>query len=228
MSVPQPTMSSALAQAASGSPAASSAGSAAAASQSFLTPTNFFELLTAQLSHQDPLSPTSSTKFMSELAQLSSANGIMSLTSAVTGFQNASSTKLRLQAASMVGHDVGVSGNSIYLPASGGASGAYTLPSNASQVQVSVEDSSGAVVAKFNLGAQGAGEHKFSWSGSGLPAGQYQFNVQAVNASGNAVSAQPVALAKVASVQVSSSGAINLSLAGRSGTLPLDQVSAIF
>lgn len=218
-------------QRATGSTASSSGNSAGAsmnATQSFLDQGNFFELLTAQLSHQDPLSPASSTQFMSELAQLSTASGIRSLSQTVSGFGQEQQTNLRLRAAALVGHSVGLSGNTLTLPSSGGANGAFSLPANASQVNVTVTNGSGAVVGQIALGPQDQGVHEFKWPGKGNAPGNYTFTVQAVDGSGVPLQTQTITLAKVASVQVSSSGAVYLAFDGRGGTMPLDQVTTIF
>lgn len=218
-------------QRASGTGAASSggsAGAAASATQSFLDQGNFFELLTAQLSHQDPLSPADSTQFMSELAQLSTATGIRSLSQTVTGLGQEQQTNLRLRATALVGHDVGISGDALTLPAGNSAEGGYVLSSGAKQVEVTVTNAAGAVVDRMNLGAQGQGAHKFEWPGNGQAPGSYQFSVQALDASGSPVPAQTLSLARVSSVQVSPAGGVTLAFAGGTSAMQLDQVAVIF
>lgn len=208
--------------------ATGSAGAVAASSQSFLNPSNFFELLTAQLSHQDPLSPAGSTQFMSELAQLSTASGIQSLSQMVSGFGQNQQTNLRLRAAALVGHAVGIPGNTLTLHSGGKGLGAYSIPASASQVVVTVADSSGTVVGQMKLGQQSPGVHEFQWPGNGQPAGNYTFSVQALSASGSLLPTQPISLSKISSVQVSSAGTVSLELDGHAGAVPLDQVTSIF
>jgi len=208
--------------------ASGTSGTSGTASGGFLSSSNFFQLLTAQLSHQDPLSPMNSTKFMSELAQLSTANGMQSLGQTVASLQGSQSAAKRLRATGLIGHDVGVSGNGLTLPSGGSASGAFVLPSAAQNVQVAVTDGSGNVVDRIKLGAQGAGVHRFNWDGAGQPSGDYRFSVQAFDASGHPVSAKTLSLAKISSVAFSPSGDITLSFANRSGTMPFGQVSTIF
>lgn len=216
---------------ATGAVAATNTGirtTASSAPESFLNTSNFFELLTAQLSHQNPLAPMNSTQFMSELAQLSTANGMQSLGQTVAALQSGQSAESRLRAADLIGHYVGVQGNTLALPANGNGAGAYVLPASASQVEITVTNGAGEVVDRMKLGAENSGTHRFSWDGAGQPPGKYQFNVQAVNASGQPLPAQSLALAKISSVQFSASGGINLAFADRSGTLPFGQVIIIF
>lgn len=218
----------ARAAAGSGGQAPNATDPAAGSSSSFLSSSNFFQLLTAQLQHQDPLSPMDSTKFMSELAQLSTANGMQSLGQTVASLQSSQSADTRLRATGLIGHYVGLAGHKLTLSGSGGASGAFSLAGAASRVEVTVTNKAGAVVDRFQLGAEGGGAHRFTWDGSGQPPGDYQFSVKAQDASGRAVSAKTLTLAKISSVAFSSSGGITLSFANRSGTLPFGQVGIIF
>lgn len=213
----------------SSSASASGSGTAAASGSgvSFLSQGNFFQLLTAQLSHQNPLAPMSSTQFMSELAQLSTATGMQSLGQTVGNLQSGIGTSTRLRATSLIGRYIGVSGNEITLSNSGSASAAYSLPSSAQSVKVTIQNAQGATVAQLNLGPMSAGTHQFQWPGSGQAPGDYTFSVQASNASGQPLSAQTLSLKKIASVQLGSSG-INLAFANGSGTMPFSQVTNVF
>lgn len=94
-----------------------------------LNQNDFLQLLTAQLEHQDPLDPTSADQFASELAEFSTATGVQNLETSSSG----------QQAVGLVGQNVAVSGNSLVLGQSGGANGAFSLPSAASNVAVTVQ-----------------------------------------------------------------------------------------
>lgn len=205
----------------------SSNSSSSGTANGFMTSSNFFKLLTAQLSHQDPLAPMNGTQFLGEMAQLSSATGIQTLQQSLQSLESSVASSNSLRAGSLVGHRVGFSGNQLYLNGSSTAEGAYTLPSSANKVQVQIHNSKGQVVQTLNLGSAAAGTHTFQWSGSGQPAGQYSFVVNASDASGQPISAQTQSLAKVSSVQFGSNG-VTLRFANRSGTLPFAQVNSVF
>lgn len=71
-----PLFQSLNAGAASSSPSNSASSSS---SNNTLTQANFLQLLVAQLQNQDPLNPMSPTDFMSQLAQLSTVQGIQQM-----------------------------------------------------------------------------------------------------------------------------------------------------
>lgn len=50
-----------------------------------LNESNFLQLLTAQLEHQDPLNPMTGDQFAAELAEFSTASGIQDLQTSLTG-----------------------------------------------------------------------------------------------------------------------------------------------
>src|ERR1700759_5682586 len=96
-----------------------------------LNQNDFFQLLTAQLEHQDPLNPMTGDQFAAELAQFSTANGVQSL-----------QTSASAQAAvGLVGHSVAVDGNALLLGQSGGTTGSFNLSSAATSVAATITDS---------------------------------------------------------------------------------------
>jgi flagellar basal-body rod modification protein FlgD len=160
-----------------------------------LNEANFFQLLTAQLEHQDPLNPMSGDQFAAELAQFSTASGVQNLQTNVSG----------QEAVGLVGHNVAVAGNTLVLGQSGTAAGAFNLSAAAKNVTVAVTDATGKTVASLNLGAMPAGTQTFSWNGAGangstLASGNYGFSVKVAGASGAAVSATPYAVVPVTGV----------------------------
>jgi flagellar basal-body rod modification protein FlgD len=206
----------------SGSDAGSAAQAASDASDRFLT------LLVAQLQNQDPLNPMDNAEVTTQLAQISTVNGINQLNSTVAALSASMGVTQYLQAASLVGHQVVVSGNHVDL-ASGSAQGGMTLGAAADTVKVTISDASGNVVRTLDLGAQKAGTQMFSWdgktdSGGTAPDGHYTFAVTA-SANGKAVTFDTLMNARVDGVQTTSSGP-TLQLAGGS-QIPLAQVIQI-
>src|SRR6266481_2466678 len=160
-----------------------------------LTESDFFQLLTAQLEHQDPLNPMTGDQFAAELAQFSTASGVRSLQTSLSA----------QQAVGLVGHNIAVSGNTLLLGQSGAATGAFNLSAPANNVAVTVVDATGKAVASINLGGMAAGSQTFSWNGAGasgskLASGAYSFSVKAVGANGAAVSTTPYAVVPVTGV----------------------------
>jgi flagellar basal-body rod modification protein FlgD len=154
-----------------------------------LNESDFFQLLTAQLEHQDPLNPMTGDQFAAELAQFSTASGVQNLQTSLSG----------QQAVALVGHNVAVGGNSLLLGQSGSATGAFNLSAPAKNVAVTITDATGKAVSTLNLGAMPAGTQTFSWKGAGsngatLAPGTYGISVRAAGANGASVSATPYAV----------------------------------
>lgn len=188
-----------------------------------LNEADFFQLLTAQLEHQDPLNPMSGDQFAAELAQFSTASGVQNLQANVSG----------QQAVGMVGHNVAVSGNTLVLGQSGAATGAFNLSAAAKNVSVAVKDATGKTVASLNLGAMPAGTQTFSWNGAGangstLAPGNYGFSVTAAGANGAAVSATPYAVVPVTSVALGGQSGPVLDVGGGLAPVPLSAVQQVF
>ncbi len=188
-----------------------------------LNQNDFLQLLTAQLEHQDPLNPTSADQFASELAEFSTATGVQNLETSSSG----------QQAVGLVGQNVAVSGNSAALGQSGGATGAFNLPSAASNVAVAITDPAGNTVAQLNLGAMPAGTQTFSWTGGGsngvaLTPGTYRFSVTAVGATGAAIAATPYAVVPVTGVGLGGQSGPTLDIGGGLAPVPLSAVQQVF
>jgi flagellar basal-body rod modification protein FlgD len=186
-------ISSANGSAAIGSTAGSS-GTAGAANSATLGGTNFLTLMLAQLKNQDPTSPVDSNQFLSQLASLSTVQGITNLNTSFSSLSSSLVSSQALQASSLLGHQALVSSSTANLAAGGTVTGAISVPQTTSQAVLDISDSSGALVRQINLGAQPAGMANFSWDGkagdgSALPAGQYTLSAQVAGAtSGTAAS----------------------------------------
>ncbi len=153
---------------------------------------DFMRLLLKQLSYQDPLNPMDSTQFTSQLTQFSSLeqlNNINTTLNDVLAFQhsmqNASLTD-------MIGRTIRVLGNTTYLVNTADLN--YQLSGDAASVRISIYDGAKNLIASKDVGAQFKGENNFIWdgkdsAGNQMPEGVYSYEVQARDASGNAVAA---------------------------------------
>lgn len=211
--------------------ATTSAASAAAAASTgvgqTLTESDFLTLLTTQLENQDPLNPQSPSDLAAELAQFSTASGVQNLN---TTFSSGSG----LQAASLVGQNVAVAGNTIILGSNGSAQGAFSLSAAAKDVTVTIANSAGSVIGTMDLGPLAAGNQSFTWNGqsatgTALPAGNYVYAVNATPAStGATVTATPYAVVPVTSVVLGGQGGPTLDLGGGLAPVPLSSVQQVF
>jgi flagellar basal-body rod modification protein FlgD len=160
-----------------------SGGDSTSASSSEDIQNRFLTLLVAQLENQDPLNPMENAELTSQLAQMSTVQGIEQLNATLGSLVDSLADTQAIQAAAMVGKTVLVPGSHISL-VEGEAFGGVNLASPADKVTVSIYDAAGNLVQTQSLGSADAGNLLFSWDGttnSGTTAadGAYTFKVAA-------------------------------------------------
>jgi flagellar basal-body rod modification protein FlgD len=188
----------------------------------------FLKLMTTQLQNQDPFKPMESGEFLSQIAQFSTVSGIQSMQESLSGLATSLTSNQTLQGAQLVGHGVLVPASGGYLDETGGLAGSIDVPASG-QVVVEVSDASGAVVGRYDLGDQAAGEVPFSWDGNNqagerMPAGTYRINAMQVQGA-NSTSLTTYTTARVQSVSIGASG-LTLNLQGLD-SVPLSEVRQI-
>lgn len=189
----------------------------------------FLKLLTTQLKNQDPLNPLDNAQMTSQLAQISTVDGIEKLNATLQKLVSSSVDAESLQAAALVGHQVMVAGSGIQLT-DAGAVGGVELGANADQVTVTIKDANGLVINTVNLGKMAAGLQNFTWDGkndAGVRAvnGNYSITVSATRGS-EKVTATALQLAGVQNINRSSQG-VSLNL-GALGLVTLTDIKQIF
>lgn len=144
----------------------------------------FMELMTTQLSNQDPLEPMDNGEFMGQIAQFGTVDGINNLLGSFNELATNLQSSQALQASNIIGREVLVEHDQGYLPVQGDLNGAVELDSSSSNVAVNVYDVSGEVIGRADLGAQPKGLVQFAWdgttfSGQKAPSGRYRIEVEA-------------------------------------------------
>lgn len=189
----------------------------------------FLKLLTTQLKNQDPLNPMDNAQMTSQLAQISTVDGIEKLNATLQKLVSSSVDGEAMQAAALVGHQVMVAGSGLQLGDSG-AVGGVSLSTGADRVVVTVKDSNGLVMRTIDLGSLDAGTHNFTWDGNtdaGARAVNGRYGVSAAAKSGaESVSASMLELAAVGNINRSTQG-VTLNL-GHLGLVRLSDVKQIF
>ena len=189
----------------------------------------FMKLLTTQLKNQDPTNPLDNAQMTSQLAQMSTVEGINKLNDSIGTLLSGYKSSQTMQAASLIGRQVLVDGDAIGLTNSLGG-GAVELKSDADKLAVKIIDSAGNEVRSIDMGAKGAGVQAFIWdgldgNGQKLADGDYTFKVEA-SKEGNEVEATALSLASVSSVVINDSG-IELQTIGL-GARQMSQVRQIY
>ncbi|HVN70569.1 MAG TPA: flagellar hook capping FlgD N-terminal domain-containing protein, partial [Desulfomonilia bacterium] len=165
----------------------------------------FLNLLVKQLQYQDPLNPMENTEFASQLAQFSSLEALTSMKDSVDKLSQVQGTMSNTQALSFIGKKVSANGNTIQFTGSSSTLN-FNLSDKASQVQVTIYNSSGTAVRAFNATGVQSGDIQCTWDGKddkgqALAAGKYYFTVSAKGYDGNAVNATTYATGTVTGVR---------------------------
>ncbi|SDQ15450.1 flagellar basal-body rod modification protein FlgD [Paraburkholderia fungorum] len=209
---------------ATGSSSSSSGTSAADLQNTFL------QLLVAQLKNQDPTSPMDSSQMTSQLAEISTVQGISQLNTSLTSLSTQLAAGQSSQAALLIGSSVLASGSTMTVSSGKASTIGVQLPAAADDVTLTIKNSSGTVVNTIDLGKQAAGVTPVGVtavdsSGNTLADGTYTFTVSAT-AGGQPATATALSAATVESVVQQSDGTSGLVLSNGS-TVPLTGINAI-
>jgi flagellar basal-body rod modification protein FlgD len=161
-----------------------SSSSSSASSVGGLTMDDFLTLMTAQLQNQDPLNPTDSNEFLSQLSELSTVEGISQLNTSVTTLSNSMLSSQALTSAALVGQGILAPASSAAYVSGQTFSGAVQVPAGATSVVLTISNAAGAVVGQQAIPAT-AGLQNFSWNGNlangqAAPSGTYSVAANAL------------------------------------------------
>jgi flagellar basal-body rod modification protein FlgD len=231
-------LSSTTTSATAGSSGSSSTGSSSSAGSSSnsipanmqISESGFLQLISTQLTDQDPLDPADPTQFLSQIEGLSEVSSLQSLQTSISGLASSLQASQMLSGTSLLGQQVLAPGTTAQLTSGGTVSGAVSAPSGATRLTVSVTDSAGALVNSFNVTPSSSGYTSFTWngttgSGAAASAGTYTIGVTAqVGTSSQSLS--PLVYSTVNSVTMDPSTQA-LDLNTNNGTVPLSSVVTI-
>jgi flagellar basal-body rod modification protein FlgD len=156
------------------------------------------------MQNQDPMNPMDNAEITSQMAQISTVTGISALNDTMTSMSSQMLQMQTLQGASLVGRQVLVEGDDLYLSEEGKTAAGFELDSAADAVSVTIKDANGKVLDTVDLGAQDAGRHSFTWESENASLTGLSFEVTATSR-GTAVSATPLVVDQVAAVSTSGS-----------------------
>ena len=201
------------------------------------TQDRFLTLLVTQLRNQDPLNPMDNAQVTSQIAQLSTVNGINQLNNTLLALSGQMDVSQSMQAANLIGRDVLVPGAKVSLgsdPANPSLKEStlfgVDVISAAAKVTAVILDGAGKVVRTFDLGKQDPSVLTLDWDGKDdggavAPDGAYSVQVSASDADGVPVTVQALTSGKVASVAYSSQGLqLDLGLAGKHHLLDIRKI----
>jgi flagellar basal-body rod modification protein FlgD len=185
----------------------------------------FLQLLTAQLQHQDPLSPMDTAQFTNQLVEFSSVEQEININANLEKMLASTNSTEMASAVGYIGETVQGVSSSLPLQ-NGSASFAYTTPANTSTVNIVISDSAGNVVQAMT-GNAAAGTHTATWNGQDsygnqLQDGTYSLTVTAVGSDNSQTPLDTAVSGKVTGVGMDASNNVQLYMNGVD--LPLSQV----
>ena len=220
--------------------ATQSTGSAASAATGYaasgipsnmnITEAGFLQLISAQMTNQNPLSPADPTQFLTQIEGLSQVSSLQSVQNSMSTLASSLQAAQVLSGTSLLGRSVLAPGSTATLSAGGTLSGAATAPAGATTLNVAVTDASGAVVTSFPVAAQSSGYTHFTWNGqtstgAAAPPGAYTLNITA-SVGPQTQSVSPLVYSTVNSVTMDPT-TNTLQLNTVNGALPLSSVVSI-
>lgn len=173
------------------------------------TQDRFLNLLVAQMKNQDPLNPLDNAQVTSQMAQLSTVQGIEKMNDSLQALAAGMGSNQVAQAASLIGHGILVPGDKLG-PAEGENAFGFELTLPADKVTVTISDAAGQPLRNIDLGSKQSGVNVLAWDGltdSGIaaPSGQYSFTINALQG-GQEVGATALNMGMVSSVSQGSQG----------------------
>lgn len=158
---------------------------------------DFLKLLSVQLQYQNPLEPMENTEFIAQMAQFSTLEGITNMNGSLQNMSEQFISMTNLSTADLIGRNVKVYGDNVELLADGRAEINYLLHSAASNVEISILNSSGVEVRSVQVGSKDAGANSFLWDGTdnlgkASPSGDYHVSINARAKDDTRVTARPI------------------------------------
>jgi flagellar basal-body rod modification protein FlgD len=187
----------------------STSSTSSTSSSTTLSSSDFLNLLISELKNQNPLDATSTTDFINQLTSYATYDQQSSLNTSMTSLASSFSSLVTLNSVNYIGHTVEAKTDTATLT-DGAATFGYSLSSAASDVSISIKDSSGNTVWTGS-GSGDAGSNTFTWDGKSsdgtqlADGGQYTMSVTATDSAGNSVYQYSTVTGKVTGIDASSS-----------------------
>lgn len=191
---------------------------------------DFLKLLMAQMQNQDPLQPSDSTQWVTQLATYSQVEQSVAQTSSLTNISTQLQGLSATNTAALVGKSVTLQGGTFSWNGSSASASTVNLASSAQDVKVTITDSNGQTIRTMALGPQSGGALSVSWngaenSGQMAPSGTYNFTVAATGANGQAIGVSNSITGIV--TQVSYANGTSTLVLNNGTTAPVSQLASV-
>lgn len=154
---------------------------------------DFLQLLVTKMQNQDPLNPMEDEDFIAQLAQFSSLEQMTNIADGIAESNEWDYLQMQsinnVMAAGLIGKEVEALYDTIYYDGSKEPKLTVTTDQYASEIEVTIRNAEGEVVATLSDQNLEAGKHSFTWDGKDaqgnqVPDGSYSVSVKAVDGSG--------------------------------------------
>lgn len=181
----------------------------ATGSQQSLGKDDFLQLLVTKMQNQDPLSPMEDEDFIAQLAQFSSLEQMNNIADGIATSNQWDLLQMQslnnALASGLIGKEIKAEYSGVYIEDGKSATVSFTMPEGASQVELTIKDVSGNIVAtvsKFNVGS---GVNSIVWDatdarGNRVDDGFYTVEAKATRATGTTFSPSLSLVGKVDTV----------------------------
>ena len=175
----------------------------------------FLKILTAQLENQDPTAPVDASEFTQQLVQYSQVEQQIATNDKLDDVLTALNSNGITPLLSYIGQYTESKTKDELVVQNGNALLAYTLPSEAQVVTLSVQDEKGDVIATVNSPTE-KGLNRISWDagldeGGTADSGVYKFVLTAKDSNGDAIEIDDIrVIGQVTSIETDSDGAVTL------------------
>ena len=175
----------------------------------------FLSLMIAQLQNQDPMNPMDGTEYAAQLAQFTSLEQLTNLNTSMNKSIDANyfltQSINNTMTATLIGKDVKLSSANIQNIGQDSVSLGYSIPSNSSNVKISIYNENGALIRTIEQENISSGDHKLSWdfsdnNGTKIPKGKYTFKVTATDNKGKDLDVSTYGVGTIDAVRFSENG----------------------
>lgn len=190
---------------------------------------DFLKLLIAQISQQDPLNPQDASDFTAQLAQFASLEQLIGINQSIQAQSELQTLSIGANAASLIGKNAEVLGSDFGLKDGKADKIVFDQFKSSNSTEVRIFDSSGLLVHVEKMGSLPAATHEFVWDGKNglgtqLPDGNYNYQVEARDLSGEPVDITALVVGRVTGIRFSGNS-VFVNVGGRE--YPMSSVSAI-
>ncbi|GIU53320.1 flagellar hook assembly protein FlgD [Shewanella sp. KT0246] len=148
-----------------------------------LTQSDFFALLSQQLSMQDPFKPVENDQMISQMASFSTVDGIAKLNEEILNLNTLTSSSQALQASGLVGQKVLIPSDTGHIGTdSSEVKGVISTPTPIDRITVNIEDETGQVIRTFEVDGSAGGNIDVTWDGldkNGEPVAEGNYAIKA-------------------------------------------------